>query len=187
MKAMRTAPGLACLTLAARLVLAVAPFAWPSPAQCAPPARGADAPTAAVESAPDFERPDLAGHTVRFSDYRGQVVLLTFWASWCVPCRAEAPVFSAWQAKYHARGLQIIGVSMDDDPAAASAFAATLKLSYPNVIGDAELGRLYGGILGLPTAFLINPSGRIVARYRGELNFQSVEANIKTLLPNSRS
>jgi thiol-disulfide isomerase/thioredoxin len=140
-----------------------------------------------VETAPDFVRRDFTGHPVRFSTFRGRVVLLTFWASWCEPCRAEAPIFSGWQDKYHFRGLQIVGVSMDDDPAAAAAFIATLKLSYPNVIGDAELGRLYGGVLGLPTAFLIDPAGRIVARYRGEMDFPSVEAAIRKLLPDARS
>jgi len=185
MTAVRTPLAVGCLAIST-ILLAVAPVCWPEQAQTSPTARETDAPTAR-EDAPDFVRPDLSGHPVQFSRYRGKVVLLTFWASWCEPCRAEAPVFSAWQDKYHGRGLQIIGVSMDDDPAAADAFVRTLKLSYPNLIGDADLGRLYGGVLGLPTAFLIDPAGRVVTRYRGEVNFQSVEAAIKKLLPDSRS
>ena len=182
---MRMAPSVAELVIIF-LVLSVAPRCWPLQAQSPPPARAGDAAKTLTETAPDFVRRDFAGHPVRLSSYRGRVVLLTFWASWCEPCRAEAPVFSAWQDKYHARGLQIIGVSMDDDPAAAAAFVATLKLSYPNVIGDAELGRLYGGVMGLPIAFLIDPAGRTVARYRGEMDFHSVEAKIKQLLPDTR-
>jgi thiol-disulfide isomerase/thioredoxin len=174
-----------CLTISGLALSVVPPRCW-AQAQGSTTASGADA-AMAREDAPDFVRPDVAGHPVQFRSYHGKVVLLTFWASWCEPCRAEAPIFSAWQEKYHGRGLQIIGVSMDDDPAAAAAFVATLNLSYPNVIGDAELGRLYGGVLGLPTAFLIDPAGRIVARYRGEVDFHSVEAAIQRLLPDTRS
>jgi thiol-disulfide isomerase/thioredoxin len=187
MNAVRMAPSVACITVATCLVSSATPLLWSPLARCSPPPHIADPANASLGIAPDFVRQDLAGHPVRFSSYRGKLVLLTFWASWCVPCRAEAPIFSAWQLKYHARGLQIIGVAMDDDPAAASAFAAALKLTYPNVIGDAELGRVYGGVLGLPTAFLIDPTGRIVARYRGEVDFRRVEADIKRLLPDSQS
>ena len=137
--------------------------------------------------APDFSRLDLQGHSVRLSSYRGKVVLLTFWATWCEPCRAEAPIFSAWEKQYRARGLRILGVSMNDDAKAAAAFSATLKLSYPNVIGDAQLGQLYGGVLGLPLAFLIDPHGRIVARYRGEPDMDRIRHDIEELLDANRS
>jgi cytochrome c biogenesis protein CcmG/thiol:disulfide interchange protein DsbE len=138
------------------------------------------------EIAPDFLRMDLAGHPVRLSSYRGKLVLLSFWATWCEPCRAEAPRFSGWQQKYGSSGLQVLGISMDDDPAPVADFVRQLHLAYPIVMGDAQLAELFGGVLGLPLAFLIDPTGRIVARYRGEPDLNRVEAQIKASLPASR-
>ena len=133
--------------------------------------------------APPFTRSDLAGKTLRLGDYRGKVVLLNFWATWCGPCVAEVPRFSAWQKRYAAAGLQVIGVSMDDGGAVVKRFLRRTPLAYPIVLGDARLGRLYGGINGLPQSFLIDPRGRIVARYVGELDLARLQMQIKALLP----
>jgi peroxiredoxin len=132
--------------------------------------------------APDFSRPDLAGKPVRLADYQGKLVLLNFWASWCGPCLEEMPKFSGWQREYGAQGLQVIGVSMDDDPASARRLIARHPTAYPILIGDAELGESFGGVLGLPLTYLIDPKGRIVARYQGSGDLAKMEARIKTLL-----
>jgi peroxiredoxin len=132
--------------------------------------------------APDFSRTDFAGKLIRLADYRGKVVLLNFWASWCGPCREEMPRFSKWQQDFGATGLQVIGVSMDDDIAPAKEFLAKHPVSYPIVMGDAKLGETFGGILGLPTSYLIDRRGRIIARYRGEADLAKMEAQIKTVL-----
>ena len=137
------------------------------------------------KAAPDFSRTDLAGNTVRLADYRGKLVLLNFWASWCPPCLEEMPRFSQWQQAFGAKGLQIIGVSMDDDAAAAQQLLAKRPVSYPIVMGDAGLGELFGGVLGLPTSYLIDAQGRIVARYRGETDLEKMEVKIKALLDDS--
>jgi thiol-disulfide isomerase/thioredoxin len=132
--------------------------------------------------APDFSRNNLAGTPVHLIDYRGKLVLLNFWASWCGPCREEMPRFSQWQRTYGAKGLQVIGVAMDDDAGSARQFLRQYPVSYPIIVGDAKLGESFGGILGLPTSYLIDARGRIVARYRGEISLEKMELQIQTLL-----
>src|SRR3974390_2633012 len=96
--------------------------------------------------APVFTLPQLNGADLRLSAYRGKIVLLDFWATWCDPCRDEIPHFVELQDKYGADGLQIIGVSMDDGPEPVRAFYQQFHLNYPVVMGNAKIGELYGGI-----------------------------------------
>jgi cytochrome c biogenesis protein CcmG/thiol:disulfide interchange protein DsbE len=117
------------------LILAV--FPMPSMAQSAPVA----APLV-HKKAPQFARPDLDNKRLDLKAYRGKVVLLNFWATWCVPCQVEMPSFVVWQTKYGPRGLQIIGISMDDDPALAREAYRKLELNYPVAMGDVKLGDL---------------------------------------------
>jgi peroxiredoxin len=135
------------------------------------------------EPAPDFARTDMAGKPVRLADYRGKLVLLNFWASWCGPCLEEMPRFSDWQRAYGDRGLQVIGVSMDDDVAPVKRFLARRPARYLILMGDAKLGEIFGGVFGLPLTFLIDRQGRIVGRYQGASDLAAIEAQIKTLLP----
>jgi len=174
----RWGAALAALALATPHSATVAQSPRPAPAA---PAASPD--RRVPEFAPDFSRADLAGRPVRLGAYRGKLVLLSFWATWCEPCRSEAPRFSAWQREYGPRGLQVLGISMDDDVAAATEFARALQLAYPVVMGDARLAELFGGVLGLPLTFLIDPSGRIVARYRGEPDLDRVESELRAALP----
>jgi cytochrome c biogenesis protein CcmG/thiol:disulfide interchange protein DsbE len=147
----------------------------------------ADATAAKVgDVAPTFSRADLGGNQMRLADYRGKIVLLNFWATWCAPCRKEMPLFSQWQNEYGAKGLQIIGVSMDDESAAVKEFLAERPVTYRILMSDAKLGEDFGGVLGLPLSFLIDPQGRIVAKYQGEADLAKMEAKIKELLPRPR-
>jgi peroxiredoxin len=134
------------------------------------------------EVAPDFTRADFANKQLKLSDYRGKLVLLNFWATWCPPCREEMPLFSKWQREHKAKGLQVIGVSMDDDAASVKEFLAEYPVTYPVVMGDVKLAEVYGGVLGLPLSYLIDTQGRIVARYQGEADLAKMEAKIKDLL-----
>jgi thiol-disulfide isomerase/thioredoxin len=134
------------------------------------------------KAAPEFVRTDLNHRRLDLRAYRGKVVLLNFWATWCAPCQLEMPRFVAWQNQYGPHGLQIIGVSMDDDSAAASSLVKKLKLNYPVVMGNEKLGQLYGGVMGLPITFLIDSQGKVQAQYQGETDLNSIEEQFKPLL-----
>jgi thiol-disulfide isomerase/thioredoxin len=114
--------------------------------------------------------------------YRGKVVLLNFWATWCAPCQVEMPRFVAWQKEYGPRGLQIIGISMDDDPTLVRSVYRKLHLNYPVAMGDATLGELYGGVLGLPVTFLIDRNGEVRARYEGQTDLGKIDLQLQSLL-----
>ena len=140
---------------------------------------------APLREAPDFTRDDLRGNQFSLSSYRGKLVLLNFWATWCAPCLVEIPKFVAWQRTYGAAGLQVVGVSMDDTATPVKRAYEKYHLNYPVVMGDVHLGEQFGGVLGLPLSYLIDPKGRIVARYQGEPNLKQLEAQIKSSLPRS--
>ena len=97
------------------------------------------------------------------------------------------PLFAQWQTRYGAQGFQALGVSMDDTDAPVQKLQSKLQLSYPLIMGDAKLGQLYGGILGLPVTYLIDRQGRIRARYQGETDPETIEKELRLLLsaPNS--
>ena len=132
--------------------------------------------------APPFSRLDLHHMPVNLATYRGKVVLLNFWATWCAPCRLEMPRFVAWQDRYGGNGFQALGVSIDDDDSLVRPFVEKIKLNYPVVMGDARLGEMYGGVLGVPVTFLIDRHGVIRARFEGEADLSAMESEIRHLL-----
>lgn len=133
-------------------------------------------------AAPDFSLPELTGQQLQLSAYRGKVVLLDFWATWCEPCREETPHLVELQKKYRDQGLQIIGLSMDDGPEPAREFYQRFQMNYPVVMGNAKIGELYGGVLGLPIAFLIDREGRIYKKHTGATDASVFERDVRTLL-----
>jgi thiol-disulfide isomerase/thioredoxin len=134
------------------------------------------------KKAPEFMLTDLNGGNLDLAGFRGKVVLLDFWATWCAPCQVEMPRFAQWQRQYGPQGFQVIGISMDDDPALARRLYAKLKLNYPVAIGDERLGELYGGVLGLPLTYLIDRNGKVIARFQGDPDLKAIERRLKALL-----
>ncbi len=129
-----------------------------------------------------FSRNDIDGHPVRLAALRGHVVLLNFWATWCAPCQMETPRLMGWQRQYGGAGLQVVGVSMDDDAAPVRAFARRFEVNYPLLMGDDKLGLLYGGVLGLPMTFLIDRDGVVRARFEGDTDLDELEHTLRKLL-----
>jgi thiol-disulfide isomerase/thioredoxin len=132
--------------------------------------------------APEFARRDLSGKKLNLRSYRGKVVLLNFWATWCAPCQLEMPAFSRWQQEYGPQGLQILGISMDDDAPPVRKLVTGLKLDYPVAMGDARLGERYGGVLGLPLTYLIGRDGVVRAQFQGETDLSTIEKQLRLIL-----
>lgn len=138
--------------------------------------------TSTASPAPEFSLPTLTGEKLDLANYRGKVILLDFWATWCDPCREQIPHFVELQNKYRDQGLQLIGISMDDEPDPVRDFYRQFKMNYPVVMGNAKAGELYGGVLGLPIAFLIGRDGRIYYKHIGTSDLAVVESQIVSLL-----
>jgi len=132
--------------------------------------------------APDFSLTTIDGQNLNLAIYRGKVVLLNFWATWCAPCREEIPRFVQLQDKYRKDGLEIIGISMDDGPGPVRQFYHDFHMNYPVALGGAKMGELYGGVFGLPIAFLIGRDGRIYARHFGVTDPAVLETEIRKLV-----
>jgi cytochrome c biogenesis protein CcmG/thiol:disulfide interchange protein DsbE len=134
-------------------------------------------------TAPDFSLKDINGHTVRLSDFRGRVVLLNFWATWCPPCKVEIPWFVEFENQYQAMGLTVLGVSMDEDGwKAVKPFLEARNINYPIVVGNEDISVLYGGIDSLPTTLLIGRDGRTEFYHQGLVGRGEYQTEILQLL-----
>jgi peroxiredoxin len=112
--------------------------------------------------AADFTLKDANGAAVKLSDYRGKVVLLNFWATWCGPCGIEVPWFTEFEQRYKSQGFAVLGVSMDEDGwAAIKPYVADHRINYRVLLGDDTVAQLYGGVDSLPTSFVIDKEGRV--------------------------
>ncbi len=111
--------------------------------------------------APDFTLTDSNGKSVSLSNYRGKVVLLNFWATWCGPCALEIPWFVDFEREYKSQGFEVIGVSMDEDGwSAVKPYIAEHKVNYRVLLGNDSVSQLYGGVESLPTTFIIDRDGK---------------------------
>ncbi len=118
--------------------------------------------------APDFTLRDSNGALVKLSEYKGKVVLLDFWATWCGPCKVEIPWFMEFEKNYKDKGFAVLGVSMDEDGwNAVKPYIQDRQVNYRVLLGDDATGQLYGGLDSLPTTFLIDRSGRIAKVHIG--------------------
>lgn len=136
-----------------------------------------------AKPATDFTLPGLDGKAVKLSAYKGKVVLLNFWATWCGPCKAEIPGFVELQTQYK-NDLVIVGLSVDDPADKAKAFADQYKVNYPIVLGlgHDDIQDAYGPIYGIPASFLISRDGKVCKRHLGIAPKSQFEREIKALL-----
>ena len=135
--------------------------------------------------APEFELKVLDGNgkTLKLSELKGKAVVLNFWATYCVPCKTEMPELEKLQEQYAGQGLQILGVTKDDDTEKAiSEFSRKMGVNYPVLLGTEKVEDLYGGIDGLPTTFFIDRSGKVVTRKLGQMSRDQIVDGIKKSL-----
>jgi peroxiredoxin len=142
-------------------------------------------PTGTRKTAPDFTLSDSQGASVRLSAYKGKVVVLDFWATWCGGCKEEIPWYIGFQKKYKENGLSVVGVAMDEDGwKSVKPFLQENKLNYPIVIGDWNFAKRYGAE-ALPVTLLIDRDGRIADLHAGMVDKDAFEREIQILLKES--
>ena len=155
----------AVLSIAALLAADPSPAAEPRPA------------------APDWQLRDVNGKPVNLAEFKGRLVVLNFWATWCPPCRQEIPGFVALQRKYQDKGLVIIGVSLDQrGPGVVKPFIGRFGVNYPVVMGNEQIVSDYGGVEAIPTTFIIDRQGKVVTVHQGFTDNATFEAEIRSLL-----
>ena len=132
--------------------------------------------------APAFELPDVDGNVIRLADSNGKIRLVDFWATWCVPCRKEVPMFNELQELYRDDGFEIVGIAeFNDSPEAVREFLTENKVAYRNVLGTEEVTKAYK-VFALPSAYLVDREGNIVESFVGPKPRKVLEKKIRELL-----
>lgn len=135
------------------------------------------------KDAPEFSLKDADGRAVRLADYRGKVVLLNFWATWCGPCKIEMPWFIDFERKYKDRGFAVIGISMDEEGwQVVKPFITDMAVNYRILQGDDKTAQSYGGVDALPTTFLIDREGKVAHTLVGLHGRDEFDHGIQELL-----
>jgi peroxiredoxin len=134
--------------------------------------------------APDFSLQTLDGRAVKLSDFRGKIVLLNFWATWCAPCRVEMPWLIELYKNYHSQGFEIVGVSVDDpgEQRSVERFVKEMGVNYTILLGTNPVADLYGGARLLPHTFFISRDGKITKSFIGLQDKSEIEATIREML-----
>jgi peroxiredoxin len=130
----------------------------------------------------NFKLKDMNGATVDLADYKGKVILLNFWATWCGPCKVEIPEFIRAYEAHKDRGFVVLGVSIDDTPDQLKAFAAQYKVNYPMLLNQEDVEQAYGPLYGVPVSFFIGRDGLICRKQMGEVKKETLEQELRSLL-----
>jgi len=132
----------------------------------------------------NFTLKDLSNHDVSLSAFKGKVILLDFWATWCGPCKIEIPWFIEFQNKYAKNGLQVIGVSIDDTLDKLKPYVAGMKMNYPVLQGldHDDVQDAYGPMFGIPVTAVISRDGKVCMKHTGLASKDAFENMIKSLL-----
>ena len=192
-------------TAVALLAIAI-PFVWQPHVEAEPSAASAPAdvtPAASHASAADgaacmanakpanfdFTMKDVDGNQVSLASYKGKVVLLNFWATWCGPCKAEIPALIELADKYRDKHLTVLGVSVDDSPEDLTQFAAEFRINYPILVGlgQDEFQEKYDAVMLIPVTWFIRPDGTVLKKHQGPATKDWFESQVKALLsPSAR-
>ncbi|NIO16865.1 MAG: redoxin domain-containing protein [Deltaproteobacteria bacterium] len=133
--------------------------------------------------APRFELEDISGEKINLADFQGKAVVLNFFATWCPPCQSEIPGFVNIYKEYKSQGLEIIGISLDNDPETVlPEFISEYKIPYTVAIGSRDMISMYGGLKSLPTTIFINRKGEITNVHMGFLDETTFEEEAKKIL-----
>ncbi len=134
---------------------------------------------------PRFSLPDaLSGELVNSDTFAGKVVLVSFFATWCPPCRMEVAELKSLQEKFAGKAFSVVGLSVDQGGSAGVAkFARKEGINYPVLMANYRVTRDFGGIVGIPTAFLVDKNGTVVKRYRGVATYDTLERDVTKVLP----
>jgi len=169
------------LIATAAVLVAQAPPKAAAPKTAAGAACAADAKPANL----DFTLKDVDGKDVRLADYKGKVVLLDFWATWCVPCKIEIPIFIDLYNRYKAQGFAVVSIVLLDRFTNAKPYATKMQMNYPVLDGDPQQDKIddaYGPLFGLPMSFLIGRDGRLCQKHLGLPGMQGTkEPDAKTV------
>ena len=132
---------------------------------------------------PDFSLKDATGATVKLSDFKGKVVLLNFWATWCGPCKIEIPWFMEFQKSYKDRDFAVLGISLDEEGwDVVKPYIESKKINYQILIGNEQVSQAFGTIDSLPTTLMIDRQGRIASMHIGLVSKKTYEQEITNLL-----
>ena len=147
-------------------------------------AAGGACPADAKHANLNFTLKDVSGKNVRLADYKGKVILLDFWATWCGPCKIEIPWFIEFQQKYGPSGLQVIGVSVDDTAEMLRPYVKDMKMNYPVLQGlhHEDIQNAYGPLWGIPVTIIISRDAKICVKHSGISSKDKFEKEIKSLL-----
>jgi thiol-disulfide isomerase/thioredoxin len=175
--------------LALALLTREAPLPLPFLDAAAAAVPGSACPANAKPANLNFTLKDMNNKNVTLSDFKGKVVLLDFWATWCGPCKVEIPWFVEFQQKYGPAGLQVVGVSVDDTVDKLKPYVAQFKMNYPVLQGlmHDDIQDAYGPLWGIPVTAVISRDGKICAKHTGMSAKQTFETEIKALLGDVRS
>jgi thiol-disulfide isomerase/thioredoxin len=136
-----------------------------------------------ADAPPPWTLKDLSGKTVSLSDFKGKVVVLDIWATWCPPCRAESPHFIELQNEFKDKGVTVVGLSVDSTgPEAVAKFVQENKMNYPIVMADEATATAYGADQGIPLTIVIDKNGQVVGRHLGLTDKETFEDEIHKAL-----
>jgi cytochrome c biogenesis protein CcmG/thiol:disulfide interchange protein DsbE len=167
-------------------------FGTPKPVVVEQPTASSDAPgatgtpTCKADSKANlnYTVKDMNGASVKLADYKGKVILVNFWATWCPPCKAELPALIELYDRYKDQGLVVLGISGDDDAETLRAFASEWKINYPMIVGrdETDLMDSYGPIYGYPISVIVGRDGSVCGKHVGPATKEEFEREIKALL-----